>query len=79
LFLLDQVLILEKVMVYNKQIQTMVLFEIDYFQFHVFYQIKDFNKKKMNSERKLDQMLFTHIEDYELHWQNQYHHLLFVH
>jgi hypothetical protein len=33
----------------------------------------------MNSEIKLDQILFTHIEDYELHWQNQYHYLLLVH
>jgi len=32
-------------MVYNKQIQAMLLFEIDYFQFQAFYQIKDFNKK----------------------------------
>ncbi len=45
LFRLHQVLILEQVMGYNKQIQVTIQIEIDYFQFHGFYQIKDFNNK----------------------------------
>ena len=46
LFHLDQVLIHRQVMVYNKQIQIMVLFEIDYFLLDVFYQIEGFYEKK---------------------------------
>jgi hypothetical protein len=56
LFAFQPVQILEKVMVYNKHRQVKVLFQIDYFQLHVFYQIKDFKKK--------NKILFTRIEDY---------------